>query len=591
MKYLNKLAAGLCVATMGLMMMTGCDSKDLYQIDSPNWLSDSINAVKERNAPKVEVLENQMDDVYTTGNSDFSSAFWSAFSKYYVIPEGGKWEAMINLHINPKEDTKYFQNFAVVFANDVDRGGDGYKEYGVIRYDNDPSKNSEWGELIDRSLISSNLTMSSGADDIDANVQKLAGKVAIIVDRTEGGLKVRYNNGTVVKTYNQETPLENIDPKGSTNIRCFIVADGSYFDFVSTNIEPIGGVTPKEDQQPEAITDVQGVPKTLNVGDDLKEAMKNVTAKVKFFNVPQPVDVTAKDLEFKLIPEGVNTPGEKTLVILYNKTFKGENATSPAMAYQQLIVGSTITKLEVTKQPTRTAYTIYVSDALKNTCGGYPVDLTGMEVTATYSDGSKIVVDNSTLTVSALTATTGNQNVTISSGNVSTQLTLSVTASPVTDVHPTPTTLGAVDNSTGFFGELTNIINVSAGQTAHVRFTNYSDCAEWFHHYVLQFCSSDGVEYGVARADNFCWKVFPTPIPGCTFACENDRDFAKWNTAMNGAKVDAYITNTNDGYTDAQFVMKGNDGNTYTQFYLHVKTDVNSNAFRFTLEKAHLVFE
>ena len=589
MKYLNKLAAGLCVATMGLMMMTGCDSKDLYQIDSPNWISDSINAVKERNAPKVEVLENQMDDVYTTGNSDFSSGFWSAFSKYYVIPEGGKWEAMINLHINPKEDTKYFQNFAVVYTNDVDRGGDGYQEYGVIRYDNDPSKNSEWGDLIDRSLISSNLTMSSGADDIDANVQKLAGKVAIIVDRTEGGLKVRYNNGTVVKTYNQETPLENIDPKGSTNIRCFIVADGSYFDFVSTNIEPIGGVTPKEDQQPEAITGVQGVPKTLNVGDDLKDAMKNVTAKVKFFNVPQPVDVTAKDLEFKLIPEGVNIPGEKTLVILYNKTFKGENATSPAMAYQQLIVGSTITKLEVTKQPTRTAYTIYASEAVESLHGGYPIDPAGMEVTATYSDGSKIVVDNNTLKISGLKAVTGNQNVTISSGSVSTQLTVSVTATPVTVVHPTPTTLGPTDNSGAWWTFFSEDMKVPAGQTYQVDFTNYSPMTDTWNNWNIVLRNAAKTEFGVVRADNYGWLYATQPIPGTRYS-GRQADEKKWLSAMNGAKCTIYITNCGDGLCDVQAVMRGTDGNTYYQYYLNTPVDSSDLWFSFIIDHSHLVF-
>jgi len=585
MKYLNKLAAGFCVAALGLMAMSSCDSKDLYKIDSPEWLSDSINAVKERNAATMDVLEDQVDDVYTFGNTDYSSGWWQAFSKYYVIPEGKKWQAMINLHINPKEETKYYQNFLVVFTNDYDRGNTNYKEYGVIRYDNDPSKNSEWGDYIDRSLIKSNLTMSSGDDDVDKNIQKLAGKVAITVDRTDGGLKVRYNNGTVLKTYTQETPLENL---GTTNIRCFLVTEGAYVDFVSTNIEPIGGVTPKDDQQPIAITDIKNVPASINTGSDLQKVMENakVTAKITFNKIPQPIEVSAKDLQFKLMPDDINTPGKKTLIILYNKTFKGENATTPVLAYKEIDVVTEIVSLEITGQPTMTEYNDIFSS-------GYPFVYEGLEVTATFSDGSKKVVDNKTLKFSTVPGTVGTHAITITSSNgkkASVNVKVNSVATQTTLAHPAPTTLGAVDNSGNFWSaHLTNDIKVNSGATVQVNFTNYSSMLQNYHNYYIVLRSQDkATEYAVLRADNFGWG---TGYDACTHS-GTQGDWAAWLQVMDGAHCAAIIQNVGDGTANVQIVMVGTDGKLYTQNYTGINTIQADNMYLdFTVEKSHLVFE
>ena len=73
------------------------------------------------------------------------------------------------LHINPNA-TNTYKNFALILCTDADRGGAGYIEYGAIRFDNQPSGNSEWGDHIDRSCVESTLTF---ATDTDAGVEKL----------------------------------------------------------------------------------------------------------------------------------------------------------------------------------------------------------------------------------------------------------------------------------------------------------------------------------------------------------------------------------------------------------------------------------
>ena len=58
--------------------------------------------------------------------------------------------------------------------------------------------------------------------------------------------------------------------------------------------------------------------------------MANVTATVTF-EESVTATVTAENLQFEAIPNMTDL-GQKTLVVLYNKTFKGANANKPIMA-------------------------------------------------------------------------------------------------------------------------------------------------------------------------------------------------------------------------------------------------------------------
>ena len=335
MKYLNKIATAFCAAALGLMTLTSCEGGDLFSIDSPDWISskaDSIAAEKAKNQSGDDVIDGLEEDVYQVGAPDFSTGWWAQFSKYYQIPEGQKWIAQFNLSINPNA-TNTYKNYAMIISNDEDRGAANYKEYGAIRYDNQPSGNSEWGDYIDRSLVSSDLTFET---DTDTGVDKLGGKVTLTVDRTEGGLVVTMTNGTVTKTYTQKTPLTNLNADASnTNIRCFLVPEGSCINFLGSTIEPIGGFTSKDDKQPLSI-EISGVPSEVLVGTTLEEAVANVTGTV-YFEQGVVKTVTAADLTFQAIPN-MEDLGQKTLVAIYNKTFKGEACKKPVAAIKTFSV-------------------------------------------------------------------------------------------------------------------------------------------------------------------------------------------------------------------------------------------------------------
>lgn len=286
MRLLKKIAYACCSVTLGLLALTGCEGGELYDVNAPDWISDKIQEIEDsKKQPEEEVLEGMQEDVYTIGNTDFTSGWWAAFSKYYVVPDGEKWNAVINLHINPADNT-YYKNFALVITNDVDRGGTGYAEYGVIRFDvtgSPETYNSQWGDHINFQYISGTLLLDPDASNADPNVQSLGGKVTLTVDRTsESAFTVKMTNSAATKTYAQPYKEENLNADASnTNIRCFLIPEGSYIDFQQTNIVPIGGLTSAQDKNPISMV-LQNVPDQVNVGTSLEEAMTNVSAIVTF---------------------------------------------------------------------------------------------------------------------------------------------------------------------------------------------------------------------------------------------------------------------------------------------------------------------
>ena len=200
--------------------------------------------------------------MYTVGATDFSTGWWAVFSKYYQIPEGETWIAQFNLGINPNA-TNTYKNFALIICNDEDRGAADYKEYGAIRYDYQPSGNSEWGDYIDRSLATSTLEFNT---DTDSGVDQLGGKVTLTVDRSQGGLIVTMSNGKVTKIYKQTQPVAALNADGTNSpIRCFLVPEGSFISFLGSTIEPIGGFTSAEDKEPLGMV-LNGVPKKVLQG-------------------------------------------------------------------------------------------------------------------------------------------------------------------------------------------------------------------------------------------------------------------------------------------------------------------------------------
>ena len=583
MKHLNKLASVFCVAAMALTAMTGCEGSDMFSVNSPDWLSEKIDSIEKSKVSTEEVLVGMNEDVYTVGNTDFSSGFWTSFSKYYVVQDNQKWNAVFNLNINPSA-TNTYKNFALIITNDVDRGGTGYTEYGAIRFDNQPSGNSEWGDHIDRSFVQSNLTFET---DTDKGVDKLGGKVTLTVDRSRvDTFMVKITNGTVTKTYIQPSKIANLNAdESNTNIRCFLVPEGSFIDFQQSNVEPIGGYTSAQDKAPVSMV-LNNVPAEVDKGTTLEEAMQNVSATVTFEEGVTKV-IPASELLFSAIND-MDEVGEKTLIAIYNKTFKGENASTPIVANAKFNVVAGIKTITVTQAPTRTNYYYYNSAAVDGVNHTLAFDPTGMVVYATYVEGEPGVIDNSKLTFSRIPATAGKHEVTITTENGRTAtVEVNVAESAVKAVTPTPVSLGAEDCSTAWWTEFTKDMKIPAGETFEFNFTNYSSGAGNWNNYVLILRKADLAEYAVVRADNYGWG---NGYAACT-PIGTQGDWATWLATMNGAKVKMFVTNCNNGTADVQAIVTGNDGSVTVQNYLGINTiDPSDLNVAFTVDSSHLKF-
>ena len=581
MKHLNKIASAFCAAALGMLALTSCEGGELYNVDAPDWISAKVDSIKKANTP--EELVGMMDDYYPIGETDFSAPFWT-LGKTYVVPAGTKWNAEFTLTVNP--DNKYYKNFYIVL-NSADMG----TEYGVIRFDNDPSKNSEWGSHIDRSLVVANFGNSSGTDDIDPSVQNMNGKITLTVERQDGGIYINFTNGTLSKSYIQNTPFPDA-ATSSQDICCRIGVEGSFVQFLTTNVEPIGGCTSKEDKQPVSML-LKNVPSEIQQGIALEEAMKNVSAIVTY---EQDVikEVTADQLVFNSIPD-IADPGKKTLVVMYAKTTNGAAANKPIMASAEFEVipsADKMTSLVLKSAPKRTTYYLYNSDAVSDVENRILVfDREGLELTATYEGGYTTAYNLDSLEYTAIKAQTGVQTVTMTAKNGKTvSVDLNIAESALKLHQMAEEDLGSEDCSTPWWSVFTKDVKVPAGETYQIDFTNFSSTISNWNNFVLILRNANLQEYAVLRADCFGWgagydgntdlKVGVAPA-----------NWDEWRLAMDGAKVSLYITNTNNGTADVQAVIKGTDDATYKLYYLNIKAvepgDLN---FSFTCDGSYLVF-
>jgi hypothetical protein len=638
MKFKN-IATVACSIALGMMVFTSCEGGDLYKVNAPDWLADKIAEAAEQGGEEEEELVGMHEDVYTVGATDFSTGWWAAFSKYYQIPDGEKFNVVFNLSINPNASNTY-KNYAMIITNDEDRGAANYKEYGAIRYDNQPSGNSEWGDYIDRGAVESTLTFNT---DTDAGVEKLGGRVVVTIDRTDpNAFIVKMSNGTVTKTYTQNTPLTALNADGTNSpIRVFFVPEGSYINFLQANIEPIGGYTSAEDKQPLSMT-LNGVPKKVMLGTDFEAAFANISATVQFEQEVSKV-VPVAELALQAVPD-MSTTGTKTLVAAYNKTFKGEGAAKPIIATIQFeVVDKMYTtigaadnsgdfwsahsdNIKVAAGETFvSSFTNYTNGASNwnNFCvvlckadnseyavvradnygwgNGYDActptfDNGGDWVTwLAAMDGAKVttyVTNNGNGTADVKAVMEGND------GRTFTQEYTGINTVDANDFYFRFTidhshiefddVVGAEDNSGDFWSAHSDMIKVPSGKTYSTRFRNFTNGAANWNNFCVVLTKADNSEYAVVRSDNYGWG---DSYDACTPTFDNGGDWVTWLAAMDEAMVTVSVTN-NGSSADVKCVMIGNDGRTFTQEYKGISPITGDDLyFRMTVDHSHLIFE
>lgn len=573
MKHLNKLASVFCVAAMGLTALTGCEGSDLFSVNGPDWISEKADSIANANqgqAPTISPL--------VLGAEDNSDAFWASHLDQDIkVPSNKIYTVGFT---NYSSGANNYNNYYVVL-----RSADKTKEYAVLRSDD-----YGWSTNYDNGYTKCTHSNTGSADWATWLTAMNGAHVTVAVTNNGDNTAdvVATVEGTDGKTYVQNYSGIGVE---SGDLYLDFTTDGCHYVFDKAEVDVADAV----DQQPSSM-ELINVPEEVDKNSTLAEATAGIKGKVTYSGGTVK-EVAASDLSFMLVPgTGLNADGkldqvgEYYVVATLNKTMFGKTAEKSVSASAKINVVAGIKSIKITKAPSRTKYYFYNSAALKGVEHKHTLafDPTGMEVTATYVEGDPAVLDNSKLTFSKIPATAGTHQVTITTENgKKTTVDVTVAESAVKAVTMSPSVLGAEDNSTLWTAPTyTEFEKIALGQTAVIKFTNYSNLGGNWNNFLAVLRSGDA-EQTVLRADNWGW--------GAGYEASDKSggqvDWATWLAAMNGAQVTAYFTNCGNGTVDAQFIMVGTDGNTYNQYYLGLNNfDPSDVQVGFSVDGSHLNF-
>ena len=563
MKHLNKLASVFCMAAMGLTALTGCEGSDMFSVNGPDWLSEKIDSIANSNKGTAPTISPT-----TLGATDNSDAWWTSHLDADIKIESNK--SYSTTFTNYTSGGNNWNNYVVVLRK-ADK-----TEYAVMRSDD-----YCWGDAVGGNGGPLITHSNSASDDWGAWLAQMNGAKVTVTVTNYGD-----NTADVVAEVTGTEGLTSTQkylgiPVESADLYLDFTTDGCHYVFDKAEMD----VADVKDQQPESM-ELIDVPAEVDKGTSVKDFTSTLKAKVTYADGAVK-EVAASDLEFIVVPD-METVGEKYVVATLKKTLLGKTADKTISANAKFSVVAGIKSITITKAPSRTKYYFYNSAALEGVDHTLAFDPTGMEVTATYVEGDPAVLDNSTLTFSKIPATAGTHQVTITTENgKKTTVDVTVAESAVKAVTMSPSVLGAEDNSTLWAAPTyTEFEKIALGQTAVIKFTNYSNLVGNWNNFLAVLRSGDA-EQTVLRADNWGW--------GAGYeASDKSGGQANWETwlaAMNGAQVTAYFTNCGNGTVDAQFIMVGTDGNTYNQYYLGLNNfDPSDVQVGFSVDGSHLNF-
>ena len=530
----------------------------MFSVNGPDWLSEKIDSIANSNKGTAPTISPT-----TLGATDNSDAWWTSHLDADIKIESNK--SYSTTFTNYTSGANNYNNYVVVLRK-ADK-----TEYCCLRSDD-----YGWGDSFASCTHSNSASDDWGAWLAQMNGAKVTVTVTNYGDNTAD--VVAEVTGTEGLTSTQKylgIPVESAD------LYLDFTTDGCHYVFDKAEMD----VADVKDQQPESM-ELIDVPAEVDKGTSLKDFTSTLKAKVTYADGAIK-DVDASDLEFVVVPD-METVGEKYVVATLKKTLLGKTADKTISANAKFSVVAGIKSIKITKAPSRTKYYFYNSAALKGVDHTLAFDPTGMEVTATYVEGDPAVLDNSKLTFSKIPATAGTHQVTITTENgKKTTVDVTVAESAVKAVTMSPSVLGAEDNSTMWTAPTyTEFEKIALGQTAVIKFTNYSNLGGNWNNFLAVLRSGDA-EQTVLRADNWGWGA------GYEASVKSDgqADWATWLAAMNGAQVTAYFTNCGNGTVDAQFIMVGTDGNTYNQYYLGLNNfDPSDVQVGFSVDGSHLNF-
>ncbi|MDA3854163.1 MAG: hypothetical protein PF444_07990 [Bacteroidales bacterium] len=567
MKKNNLTRWTLFILLLAALSISGCQKLDNYSIDAPTDLQNRIDSIADAKA-NMNTGDTTYIDIATAivGAEDYSSAWWTAFSDYLTVPANKLLHIEFVNHNGASVNS--WNNWNLAIANEAEnRDADNYEEYLVLRSDA-----YGWGnDDFDLAMITQNYPDTDGDDDIwnDFRATMDGANVTIEIDHSATGnvfitATAAGTNGTeLVMTYQQAV-------SATSDITAFLICDASFFEVEKAFLLP-SKVTAIEDVEPVSII-ITETPASVEIGDI--DFWSNAVATVTYTDGSSAVVDTA-DLSFSVIPD-MTTMGEKTVSVAYSKTKQGEYCQAISTSYT-LEVNNSIASIEITTLPNITEY--YFFDDTLNV----NFDLTGIEITATYSDGTSGILPIESLDIDPIKAIAGTQNITLayvgSTSTVTTTCELTLTKG-VGQV-------GASDNSTGFWGAQSADYTVASGTSKLFTLYCYSAEAQIWNNPITILRKADYTENAVVRMDNAGWgDGYPVDENMIT----NDWNFDTFMSNINGSKVEITVTNNGDNTATVTYDVTYNNGDTHFQKYEGITVDSADLTTALTVENCYLVF-
>lgn len=560
MKTTKLLRSALYATLLAAIGLVGCERLDLYSIDAPSDLQSRIDSIA---AARPNTGDTTYINITTAivGPEDNSAAWWAHFSDYFTIPTN----KLLHMEfVNHGSGVNNWNNWNLAITNEVaNRTGDGYKEYFILRSDA-----FGWGNTdFNLKMISHNYPDTDGDGDIWNDFRKTmqGARVALDVDHSATGnvfvtaTAVGTNGVTLVETYQQPV-------SATADIVAFLIADGSYFEMKKAYLIP-SKVTAVEDVEPVSIT-VSGAPTFVELGNN--NFWGDATATVTFAD-GSTAKVDSADLSFNVIPD-MTTVGMKTVVVAYNKTKQGEYTKAVSTIYK-LEVTNPVVSLEVTTMPLITTYYYFNADPII-------FNTTGLVVTATYSDGTKTIIPNSSLQFGKIPAATGSQGVLISYAGAT--KTVSTTC-PLTLVKGIGQ-VGNTDFSSGWWTAFSPDYKVASGASKTITMYCYSDNLANWHSPCTILRKTDKTENAVVRMDSFGWGAgYGTAI------LTSDWNWDKFTSSINGSRVAITVKNNGNNTADVSYDVTYATGEKHFQKYAGITVDSSDLNCALVTEVSYLV--
>ena len=557
MKTQNLMLKALGALAAAAAVSMGCTGLEPYSVDAPEDLADKI---AEYQAEKQASQSDDYTEITITtaiaGAEDNSTAWWTEFSQYFIVPSGKK---LVVEFENFGSGANNWNNWNVCVATPYERGADGYSEYFVLRSDWYGWGNADYdGALIE---------FDYGGQDVnwDEFREKMQGAyVTLSLDHARAGYaflevqSVAKDGFTITEKYNQKV-------SSTEDIEAFLICDGSHFNIKKAYLVP-SEIAEIADEDAQSIS-VTGLPVSVEVGSPVEAILAEAVATVTYTDNSSAV-VPLEDVNFALDETFTAEIGKKTLVYSYSKTKQGNFGKSVA-GYAEIEVTNPVVGLEVTVPPAFDTYYYFENASLA-------FRPAGMEVTAKYADGTTGNMPLSNLSFSEIELKEGPQDVTISYKEASTTCTINLVKGAYA--------VGAPDFTNPWWVTFTPDFVIAAGESKVFEMDVYSDNLANYHSPCTILRRADMSEYLVVREDHFGW--------GDSYeACGKE---SNWNwdyfaARLNGSHVVITVTNNGDNTADIRYAVKDSEGEEHFQNYLGIAVDSADLQVALVTEESYLV--